>query len=121
MKRILGWLTAFALTGLSFPVLGLNFTFMADSPVASFNASDWKLLNAAADKALDSMPDGKKVVWKNPRTGNGGFFQPLSTTKKNGMRCRNLKMFFEDYRSDTDEYTFLFCRDKGEWRTTGQI
>lgn len=97
----------------------LNFNFLNNSPVELFTSADREMQNQAADKALDSTANGKKIIWENPKTGNGGYFQPLNTVKKNNTTCRNLKIFNQDYKNRTDQYVFLFCKYSDGWKMPG--
>ena len=119
MKRLLLATSTTMMLCFSLSAFALNFSFLNDSPVESFNKADRQLQDAAADKALDSVANGKKLSWTNAKTGNGGFVQPLSTFKRDGMICRNLKIFNQDYKNRTDEYVFLFCKYRDGWKMPG--
>ncbi|HVE44638.1 MAG TPA: RT0821/Lpp0805 family surface protein [Gammaproteobacteria bacterium] len=92
-----------------------NMSFLNDSATANFTAADWTMLDLASEKALSQYPNGKKLSWKNPKTGNHGFVQPLSTFTRNGMKCRMLLIFNEaNYQSD--KYQFSFCQYGSTWK-----
>src|SRR3990167_9059232 len=100
---------------ISFPAFSFNARFLENSPEQSFSADDLTMFDAASEKALNNLPDGAKTTWQNPQTGNGGYFQPLSTIKKNGLLCRNLKIMNYN-RATSDQYVFMFCKYKSGWK-----
>ena len=119
MKQISRLASGLIITAFSLPVLALNFSFLNNSPVESFTKEDRKMQGDTADKALATLANGKKLAWKNPKSGNGGFVEPLSTIKRDGMICRNLKVFNQDNKNRTDEYVFLFCKYRDGWKMPG--
>lgn len=115
MKKLgLIFLTCVSLV-LTLPTFSLDVRFLAESPSQFFNDADWKMFNNASEKALDSTPNGKVVTWRNPQTEHGGSFQPLTTTNKNGLTCRKLRI--SNYANhQTGDYTFTFCKYPSGWK-----
>ena len=115
MKLILVLTLVLMTSFFSLRAFSVSFDFLHNSPVRYFNDQDWKIFETTADTALNTLPDGKKITWQNPQTGNGGVFQPLDTVKKNGLTCRNLKIF-NSAQHRTDQYVFMFCKYSGGWK-----
>ena len=115
MKKILMYISVMIFTVFSLPAFSTDFSFLFNSPVRFYNAEDWKLLQAAAETALNNTPNGVKVNWSNPKTGSSGFLQPLNKITKNGLMCRNLKIF-NNASGTQDQYVFMFCKYKSGWK-----
>lgn len=115
MKRIISQIILLILAVMSFPVFSANFGFMYDTPAQFFTDSDWKMLEATADKALNALANGKKLQWINPKTGNGGTLEPLNLIKKHGTVCRDLQMTNRAHHQ-TDQYVFTFCKFNAGWK-----
>lgn len=116
-KSYMGCIGSFFILWMTFsqPAGSANFGFLYDTPAQYFTADDWKALEVAADKALNHLPNGKKLDWKNPRTGNHGSLMPLNTIKQHGTLCRDLQI--TNYaRHRTDQYVFKFCQFKSGWK-----
>ena len=95
----------------------LNFSFLNNTASQEFDNQDWKLFDAAFHAAMTNTPDGKKKTWSNPATGNHGYLQPLSSTKKDNIPCRNLKIVsYAKTIQLPDNYTFMFCKKGGDWQ-----
>ena len=108
--------TFFLLMIFTLPAYSLNLNFLIGTASQHFNKQDREMFDATLISALDKAPNGKKVVWKNAATQNGGYFQPLSTTKINGLACRNLRIVnVSIHERFPDKYTFLFCKGKNGW------
>ncbi len=114
MKKIV---IAVILLALSFPAWSIEFTFMQSSPVRYYTPQDWDIFKKISDEALEKLPNGKKKMWHNSQTNNGGYVQPLNTTLQNGNKCRNLKIFISAHYM-TDQYTFTFCKINSKWKLT---
>lgn len=115
MKKIAALGCGIAILTFSIPAFSINFSFLYDSPVQYFNNTDWKMLEHVADNALNTDPNGQKTTWENPKTRSGGSVQPLDTSIKNGLTCRDLKMFIHAHER-TDQYVFMFCKVKNDWK-----
>lgn len=118
MKRILVALALLSCSLISLSAIGGNYSFLQDSPVRYFSDQDWQLYKAAAEEALDHRSNGTKVTWKNPHSGSWGYFQPISTIMKNGVKCRKLNIF--DYANHRRAMsTFEACKYKDGWKVPG--
>lgn len=42
-------------------------------------------------KGLNEAPDGTVVEWSNPATRSSGSLNPLNTSEKGGLKCRNVE------------------------------
>jgi surface antigen len=53
------------------------------------DAADQQRANAAASQALESVPSGQSVAWRNPDSGNNGVVTPVRTYQTStGQYCR---------------------------------
>ena len=53
------------------------------------DAADQQKANVAATQALESIPSGQSVVWRNPDSGNTGAVTPVRTYQTaTGQYCR---------------------------------
>ena len=53
------------------------------------DAADRERANTAASQALESMPSGQSVAWRNPDSGNTGAVTPVRTYQtSSGQYCR---------------------------------
>jgi len=53
------------------------------------DAADQEKANVAAARALESVPAGQSVAWRNPDSGNAGAVTPMRTYQTaNGQYCR---------------------------------
>jgi hypothetical protein len=107
---------AIYLTFLGMPIYASNLWFAHDMPISAMTDADIEIFSSAVDEALNDAADGDTRHWKNPETGAGGDLTLLSTSEKDGMRCRRLQIANEakrkTARSDLD-----FCRqDDGSWK-----
>ena len=110
------WLPAVLLSiAASTSALALNFSFLNNAAVSYFSNGDYKLMESAADQALDQGKDGQKITWKNPNTTAWGYFIPKNTTRKNGVVCRNLTIF-NSAKDVTGLATYPFCKLNGDWK-----
>lgn len=115
IKTLLVAISVFSGVFLSSAAICSNYSFLRDSPVRYFTAKDWQLYKATANKALEHGKNGSKMSWKNPTSGNWGYFQPVNTTMKNGLKCRKLHIF--DYANHREaKSTFEVCKYKEGWK-----
>jgi surface antigen len=114
-KKILSLL---CLAGLcSMNAFASNDWFMVNTAVGNFTEADARIFKQAVDTALSKYPDNKKLSWSNPNTKAHGYVIPFNTTKVNGMRCRELKIFNEAKTVD-GKSQYKFCLINGEWKVT---
>lgn len=90
--------------------------FLEYSPARYFTEQDWELARQTTRKALDEVADGDSVSWENPETGHGGTLTPLSSSEKDGNRCRVLRV--ENHANKLEATgNFEYCRQAdGTWR-----
>jgi surface antigen len=98
-------------------IYAFNTDFLSYSPVFYFTSQDTQIMEAATMNALNNGRDNAKVVWKNPKTGANGYVMPFNSTQKNGLSCRQLKVFNEANHV-TGEATYQFCKINNEWKIT---
>jgi surface antigen len=80
-------------------------------------AEDQKTLAAAVSRALEGVPSGQAVDWRNPDTGTSGTVRPVRTYKsKSDHWCREYEETI--LRDGTVEHRRgLACREgNGDWR-----
>jgi surface antigen len=54
-----------------------------------FDAADRAKASVAASQALESVPTGQSVAWRNPDSGNSGVVTPMRTYQTaTGLYCR---------------------------------
>jgi surface antigen len=105
---------------LTTPLYAANVWFTKDMPMSQMTEADIEILSSAADEALDEAADGETLHWQNPETGAGGALTPLSTSERDGMRCRRLRIANEA-GGKTARSEFDFCRqDDGSWKVTSE-
>jgi len=101
----------------STPAFAMSWTFLDNSAVQKFNDEDWKLFSEAGKRALEETPDGQTVAWENPATSSKGQITPMSTTEKDGLRCRKVNIA-NSAGGFSGESVFTFCKDpdSGAWK-----
>jgi hypothetical protein len=102
----------------SFSTFAYEFNFLKDAPASYFTDQDWQMYKNTAKNALNNQRDGSKVSWKNPKSGNGGHFQLIKTSVKNGLTCRQLKVFTYA-RKRTDVANYEVCKYSSGWKIPG--
>ena len=104
---------------IALPATALNLKWLRNTAAINFTEEDWRLAKEAADKALNEATDGTTVSWGNEDTGASGSSTPLKTGKKDGMKCRYLKLKSSAKGID-GEMVFLFCKhEDGIWKING--
>jgi hypothetical protein len=112
------WLAAFALIAgctAVIPASAGNLSFLADTPVAHFNADDMALMRETANKVLDAPEANSKQSWSNARTGASGLAQVRGQfTAANGTPCKRLRIVnqVKGLRSDA---TYTVCKSADGW------
>jgi len=96
-------------------VMASNDWFMDNTAAGNFTPDDTQMFTTAVKKALDNNGNGKKLKWKNAKTGATGYILPLNTTRTSGAKCRELQIFNEA-KGVTGESKFKFCKIQGEWK-----
>ena len=92
-----------------------NYSFLNYSAITYFTGKDEQVMVQTVDKALNSVPDGRKISWSNPQSGSWGFVVPSHTTIANGLKCRNLKIF-NSAKQVTGESNYRLCKFNDGWK-----
>ena len=104
---------------IALPATALNLKWLRNTAAINFTEEDWRLVKETADKALNEATDGTTLSWENEETGASGSSTPLKSGKKDGMRCRYLKLK-SIARGINGEMVFLFCKhEDGIWKING--
>ena len=74
------------------PAGAINTFFMDKMPIGHMTAEDIDILTAAANSALESLPDGATAHWSNDKTGANGDLTPRTTYQEGGQRCRDMQV-----------------------------
>lgn len=95
---------------------GADLLYLKNSPAARFNAEDFKLLRATADKALAGPAEGPALEWRNEKTGAAGSITPVGADESAAPRkCRKLRIA-NSFKSNKDEGVYTFCQgNTGKW------
>ena len=93
----------------------VNMQYLKYSPVASFTADDFEMLQTTGNKALEENQDGQLSEWKNPATGHSGSITPLNSKTIDGMHCRKVR-FLNRAESISGQAIYTFCRVDNKWK-----
>lgn len=93
----------------------IDILFLKYSPVASFTAEDFEMLQDIGKKAVDDNVDGKTSSWKNSQSGNSGSITPLDSSIIDANHCRRVK-FINQSKEQYGESTFTFCKINNLWK-----
>jgi len=105
---------------LALPATALNLSWLRNTAAINFTEEDWRFAKETAEKALNEAKDGTTLSWENQDTNASGSSTPLKSGKKDGMRCRYLKLVSRA-RGIDGEMVFLFCKhEDGIWKINGQ-
>jgi len=74
------------------PATAINTFFMDKMPIGHMTEEDIDILTAAANSALDNLPDGATAHWGNSKTGAKGDLTPRATYQEGGQRCRDMQV-----------------------------
>ena len=105
------------LASVSAPALSaLNWRELKYSPVAYFTDEDWRLFTETGEDLLNNHPDGTTLAWENPTTGSSGSVTAVSTSERNGMVCREVKIV-NSAGPQTAQSIFHLCKQAdGSWK-----
>ena len=94
-----------------------SWRFLKDAaPIAKFTEEDFSILKKNVDDALENIPDGEKLTWKNSTTGHSGLLNPINTYEANALKCRKLRIINKAGDKIAESH-FNFCKQKdGEWK-----
>jgi len=96
---------------------GANFRWLEFSPVRHFTDSDWEMMTATADRALNEGKDGEAFTWSNPESGNSGSLTPAGKAEsRKGAECRQLEIS-NHAKGLSGTNTRILCKQPdGEWK-----
>lgn len=88
-----------------------------NTPAKSFNSSDWKLLRASVEQALDNPDIALPLSWHNQKTGNSGSHVVLTSETQQGQSCRTIAVTIFDNSGRSSNGVYTMCKDKNaEWK-----
>ncbi len=93
----------------------VNMQYLKYSPVASFTAEDFEMLQETGHAALNNNKDNETSKWSNPESKNSGSITPLNTSTIDGMHCRRVKIM-NQAKSRAGDAHFTFCKVDGNWK-----
>lgn len=116
MRQFIRIIVKSALLGaLSFSAAASNCSFMSNSAMSFFTKEDLRLSKEALNDALNHSRDGKRVAWRNPRSGSHGVFVPSHTTHEHGSVCRHVKIL-NTANLVKEKVSYTFCKLHNEWK-----
>jgi surface antigen len=81
------------------------------------DAADRQRANAAAMQALESVPSGQSVAWRNPDSGNTGVVTPVRTYQTpSGQYCREYTQTITIGGERHQSYGTACREPDGSWR-----
>jgi surface antigen len=97
------------------PALAMNLLFLSEGPAGYFTEEDNRMFDKALQEALNDRKDGEVESWSNPASGASGKVTVMKTFTREGMSCRNLKVF-NSAKGRTGEGVFDLCKVQGRWK-----
>jgi len=81
------------------------------------DAADQEKANVAAAQALESIPSGQSVAWRNPDSGNAGAVTPVRTYQTStGQYCREYTQTINIGGEKHQSYGTACRHADGTWR-----
>jgi surface antigen len=81
------------------------------------DAADQEKANVAATQALESIPSGQSVAWRNPDSGNAGAVTPVRTYQtSSGQYCREYTQTINVGGEKHQSYGTACRQADGTWR-----
>jgi surface antigen len=81
------------------------------------DAADQQRANVAATQALESIPSGQSVAWRNPDSGNAGAVTPVRTYQtETGQYCREFTQTINIGGEKHQSYGTACRQADGTWR-----
>jgi surface antigen len=81
------------------------------------DAADQEKANVAATQALESIPSGQSVAWRNPDSGNAGAVTPVRTYQTStGQYCREYTQTINIGGERHQSYGTACRQPDGTWR-----
>jgi len=99
------------------PGVSQNMGFLHQTPIASFQESDFKLVEETGRTALNSAPRGKTLSWQNPATGNSGDVTVLGRFTAADQRSCARVVIVNRARGISGEARYTMCKSAdGLWK-----
>ena len=126
-KTALGGLGGAAAGGLLAAALGGKGTGIAAGTILGgllggaigdrLDAADQQKANEAASRALESVPSGQSVAWRNPDSGNTGAVTPVRTYQTStGQYCREYTQTINIGGEKHQSYGTACRQPDGSWK-----
>jgi surface antigen len=81
------------------------------------DAADREKASAAASQALESVPSGQSVAWRNPDSGNSGVVTPVRTYQTStGQHCREYTQTITIGGEKHQSYGTACRQPDGSWK-----
>ena len=81
------------------------------------DAADQQKANEAASRALESVPSGQSVAWRNPDSGNSGAVTPVRTYQTStGQYCREYTQTINIGGEKHQSYGTACRQPDGSWK-----
>jgi surface antigen len=81
------------------------------------DTADREKASAAASQALESVPSGQSVAWRNPDSGNSGVVTPVRTYQiSNGQYCREYTQTITIGGEKHQSYGTACRQPDGSWK-----
>jgi surface antigen len=81
------------------------------------DAADRERASAAASQALESIPSGRSVAWRNPDSGNSGVVTPVRTYQTStGQYCREYTQTITIGGEKHQSYGTACRQPDGSWK-----
>jgi surface antigen len=98
------------------PALALNMLFLSEGPAGYFTEEDNHMFDRTLQDALNDRKDGEVSSWSNPASGASGKVTVMQTFTREGMTCRELKIF-NSAKGRTGQAVFDLCKvPDGRWK-----
>jgi surface antigen len=82
-----------------------------------FDAADRAKASVAASQALESVPTGQSVAWRNPDSGNNGVVTPMRTYQTStGQYCREYTQTITVGGEKHQSYGTACRQPDGNWK-----
>src|SRR5919109_4977530 len=82
------------------------------------DAADREKARVAASQALESVPSGQSVAWRNPDSGNSGVVTPIRTYQvSTGQYCREYTQTIYIGGEKHQSYGTACRQPDGSWKT----
>jgi surface antigen len=108
--RVTSVLLVVTLTALAGSPAWSFWSWMRDAALTEFTDSDWAILKTEARRVLEDEPDGKRVDWRNPETGNSGSIRAVASLSFNRQPCRKVAFRQVTAKGTKGQGVYHLCR-----------